>query len=103
MVLSQSVAFVCGVEGTAPLQLQWLRGSSLVEAAGSRVQLTNGSLSISSVERGDKGSYTCRAVFTGGVTESEAYLDVLGECVPACMCQCVCVNMLQIKNVSYFI
>lgn len=81
VVLSQSATFACAVEGTAPLQLQWLRGASrlVVEEEGSRVQLTNGSLSISSVEREDEGSYTCRAVFAGGVTQSEAYLDVLGE------------------------
>ena len=79
VVLSQSVTFVCAVEGTSdPLQLQWLRGTAQI-VEDTRVQLTSNSLFISSVERDDEGNYTCRAIFTGGVTETVAFLDVLGE------------------------
>ncbi|XP_047666888.1 carcinoembryonic antigen-related cell adhesion molecule 1-like isoform X2 [Tachysurus fulvidraco] len=61
LVENNTVSFVCSASGSS-LSFIWLNGSSEI-TAGERVQLTdnNSKLTITSVMRGDTGTYECEA------------------------------------------
>ncbi|XP_060726547.1 carcinoembryonic antigen-related cell adhesion molecule 5-like [Tachysurus vachellii] len=76
LVEFNTVSFVCSASGSF-LSFIWLNGSSEVKA-GERVQLTdnNRNLTITSVRRGDTGTYVCEAYNSINRKKSQSILIV---------------------------
>ena len=73
----QSASFVCQAQGNPPPTITWFKSTNQITADTPRVVLSPNRLTITNATLEDDGYYTCRAVFPRGMTEAQAYLDVM--------------------------
>lgn len=76
-----------GISAYPPLEYEWRKGEQLMTfpMEGKSIDLYSGSVTITRVERGDQGNYTCRVVWKAGrprETEDTVEIQVLvvGKC-----------------------
>ena len=75
----QSVTLLCSASGTPAPTFSWFKGETQLLDSDSRLSVSGGTLVISNIVLDDRGFYTCRADFTGGRTESQAFVSVRCE------------------------
>lgn len=79
ILIGQSASFFCSAIGNPLPQITWYRGTNQITAAMPRVTITGSTLTISGIVIEDRGLYTCRAVFPAGITEAQAFLNILSK------------------------
>lgn len=77
--VGQSASFFCSAVGSPLPQITWYRGTNQLTASTARVTITGSTLTITGIVIEDRGHYTCRAVFTLGTTEAQAFLNILSK------------------------
>ena len=78
VVVGQTMILSCEVGGALPSQLTWLKNGVPLELVRSRVtRLTNGSLSVSPLNKMDGGMYQCIVKNSAGNTHSSTHVTVL--------------------------
>lgn len=77
--VGQSASFFCSAIGSPLPQIIWYKGSDQLTSATPRVSIVGSTFTISGIVVGDRGFYTCRAVFSSGTTEAQAFLNILSE------------------------
>lgn len=85
--LGESGVIELGISAYPPLEYEWRKGDQLMNFTmeGKSIDLYSGSVTITKVERGDQGNYTCRVVWKVGrprETEDTVAIQVLvvGKC-----------------------
>ena len=85
--LGQNGVIELGVSAYPPLEYEWRKDGQLMTfpMEGKSIDLYSGSVTITRVERGDQGAYTCRVVWKAGrprETEDtvEIQVFVVGKC-----------------------
>ena len=73
MVPGSGVQFSVTATGTAPLSYQWQKDGKIIKGA------STSTLSITAVQKGDEGGYTCVVNNTAGTVISNAATVTLGE------------------------
>ena len=75
----QSVTLLCSARENPAPTFSWFRGETELLDSDPRLSITGGTLTISGIVVDDRGYYTCRANFTAGTTEAQAYISVRCE------------------------
>lgn len=85
-----NMTLICRPEAAPLPSITWFKnGVELSTSLTNMEQGVHGQLTVVGVNKGDEGTYVCKAVNALGEAEDRTTVQVIGMCVCGCGCMCM--------------